>query len=329
MKDVVILADPGGKGYDFAKGIDRYLRMKRQRDFPVYLTPFSAAYFKDGEFKVKLSENVREKECFLIYDSNQHPERWLALLVPTLSAIRYSAPLGINIVFPYHRFSRQDRKDESRVNVTSADIASMVEPYINRGMTVDLHSPQIQSFYRKPFDNLYSFPTLMTHLKKHHPGLLEDIVIVSPDAGGAKRAEALIKRLTQHGIEATLVVGYKTRKRANEVEKVEITGDVRRKNCLIIDDIIDTGRTLIATGCALKKKGAKKLFVYGTHGLFTEGTKKFSIFDRIMTSDTLQHENSKNLEVVSLVGLFGEAIFRTVMGQSLSALFNEAKEFQG
>ncbi len=329
MKEVVILADPVGKGYDFAKGIDSYLRMKRQRDFPVYLTPFSATYFKDGEFKVKLGENVREKECFLVYDSNQHPERWLAFLVPTLSAIRYSAPSGVTIVFPYHRFSRQDRKDESRVNVTSADIASMIEPYIDRGMTVDLHSPQIQSFYRKPFDNLYSFPTLMTHLKQNHPDLLEDIVIVSPDAGGAKRAETLIKRLTQHGIEATLVVGYKTRKRANEVEKVEITGDVRGKNCLVVDDIIDTGDTIIKTGQTLRERGAKKLFVYGTHGLFTEGTKKFSIFDRVMTSDTLQHETAKNLEIVSLIDLFGEAIYRNIMGQSLSALFNEAKETQG
>lgn len=323
MKEVVILADAEGKGYDFAKGIDSYIRSKRERNFPVYLTPFSTTRFKDGEFKIRLSSNVREKECFLIYDPNQHPERWLAFLVPALSAIKYSSPLSITIIFPYLRFSRQDRKDESRVNVTAADIASMVEPYIDRGVTVDLHSPQIQSFYRKPFDNLYSFPTLMHHLKNKHPALLEDIVIVSPDAGGAKRAEAVVKRLTQQGIEAALVVGYKTRRKANEVEKVEITGNVEAKNCLLIDDIIDTGDTMEKTGRTLREKGAKKLIVYGTHGLFTEGIQKFSIFDRVMVSDTLKHTMLENLEVVSLIDLFGEAIYRTVMGQSLSALFNE------
>ncbi len=330
MKEVVILADPEGKGYNFAKGIYTYLRMKRERNFPVNLTPFSTHHFKDGEFKVKLGSNVREKECFLVYDSNQPPIQWLALLVPTLSATKYSSPSKITIVFPYHRFDRQDRKDESRVNVTAADVAQMIEPYIDRGMTVDLHSPQIQSFYRKPFDNLYSFPTLMTHLKEQHPDLLEDIAIVSPDAGGAKRGEALVKRLTGQGIEAALVVGYKTRKRANEVEKVEVTGHVRNKNCLLIDDIIDTGETAIKTSHALKKKGAKKLFLYGTHGLFTEGKEKFGMFDAVMVSDTLKHEPSHNpgainLEVVSLVSLFGEAIYRTIVGESLSALFDEVK----
>jgi ribose-phosphate pyrophosphokinase len=188
-----------------------------------------------------------------------------------------------------------------------------------------LHTAQIQEYFKIPFDNLYSFPSLINYLVKNHPELLENLVIVSPDLGGGKRAEYLVKRLANRGIKAEIAFGHKTREKENEVAKIVIIGDVMEKNCLIIDDIIDTGGTMIKTCEALREKGAKSVYAYGTHGLFTDGVSKFECFDKIMTSDTLNPPSNSKIEVVSLVKLFGEAIYRTVKGESMSVLFDEGK----
>lgn len=323
MEEVAIIADSKGQGYSFAQGVYRYLTSKK--DIEPKLIDVEKFIFKDGEFKVKIAENIRRRKCFLIHDSNKKPCEWFTELIFLLEAMTFSSPEEINVILPYTRFTRQDRKDESRVSVNIKALADTISLYATRGITVDLHTAQIQEYFKIPFDNLYSFPSLINYLVKNHPEMLNNLVIVSPDLGGGKRAEALVKRLANRGIKSEIAFGHKTREKENEVARTVIIGNVGGKNCLIVDDIIDTGNTLIKTCEALREKGAKGVYAYGTHGLFTDGTEKFSCFDKIMASDTLSLPPNSKVEVVSLVKLFGEAIYRTVRGESMSVLFEEGK----
>jgi ribose-phosphate pyrophosphokinase len=325
MEEVAIIADSKGKGHYFAKGVYNYLKSKECDKFSVFLVDIERTIFKDGEVKLKITENIRNKTCFLIHDSNKQPYEWFTELVFKLEAMGFSSPKEINVILPYTRFARQDRKDESRVSVNAKALADVISMYADRGMTVDLHTPQIQEYFSIPFDNLYSMTSLLNYMLKNHPDFLQDLVIVSPDLGGGKRADSFVKKLAEKGIKAEVAFGHKTREKANEVDKIVIIGDVSGKNCLIVDDIIDTGNTMIKTAEKLKEIGAKKVCCYGTHGLFTDGLDKFKVFDKVFVSDTLKTPEASNIEVVSLVNLFGEAIYRTAMGQSLSVLFDNGK----
>ena len=322
--EVIIIADPAGKGYRFAEGIYNYLVNKEGRQFPVKMNHLLRKTFKDKEFKVMVAENVRQASCFYIQDSNKEPADWFTEMLFALDALKFSSPEEgqLSIVMPYMKFSRQDRKSESRVSVNAKVVAQAVSSYAKRGIVVDLHAPQIQSFFSIPVDNLYSLPTFVDYLMKYRPEILENLTIVAPDAGAAKRVASLVKRLNQKGINADMAIGHKTKEVDNKVEKVEIIGNVNGKNCLLLDDMMDTCNTIVMAGAECRKRGAKAVYAYATHGLFTEGTEKLSIFDKVFTSDTLWHEPAPHVETVSLVGLFGEAIYRTVVGQSLSDLFD-------
>jgi len=326
MEEVAIIADLNSDGAYFAKGIYDYLRVKEGRGFSVSLIGLKITNFKDKEFKIKVEENIRGKMCFLIHDSNKEPCRWLSELAFILDALAFSSPQEINIILPYTRFARQDRKDESRVSVNAKVVANLISDYATRGMTIDLHTPQMQEYFSIPFDNLSSMPSLINYLKKNHAGVLQDLVIVSPDLGGGKRAEYLVKRLNSIGIKTEVAFGHKTREKDNEVAKTIVIGNVEGKNCLIIDDIIDTGNTMAKTAEVLREKGAKKIFAFATHGLFTEGIEKLKVFDKLLIGDTMKVPADGNLEVVSFINLFGEAIYRTVSGESLSVLFGDRKE---
>jgi|TARA_Y100000310_G_C20571970_1_gene758512 ribose-phosphate pyrophosphokinase len=322
MEEVAIIADSSGRGYELAKGIFEYVKAKEGRGFSVQMIDIKSTEFMDGEFKVKIADNIRRKKCFLIFDSNKEPCRWFAELAFLLEAMTFSSPEEINVLLPYTRFGRQERKEASRVSVNAKVLADMISMYADRGLTVDLHAAQMQEYFNIPFDNLYGYPSLITHLKKNHFEILDNLVIVSPDLGGGKRAEALVKRLNKQGIQVEIAFGHKTRARENEVSKVVLIGDVEGKNCLIVDDIIDTGGTLIKTAEVLREKGARNVYAYATHGLFTNEMKDFSVFNKVMVSDTLCCKTLPNLEIVSLVDLFGEAIYRTIVGESLSVLFD-------
>jgi len=317
--EVAVIADFQGKGYEFARGVYEYLKTK---GLATSFVGIEKSVFKDKEFKVRISENIRRKKCFFIHDGNKEPSEWFAELLFVLEALSFSSPEEINIILPYMRFTRQDRKESSRVSVNAKVVAEVISLYADRGMTVDLHAPQIQEYFNIPFDNLYSSPNLIEYLKQNYPEILKELVIVGTDLGGGKRVEALAKMLAEKGIKAEIALGYKTREKDNEVARTMVIGEVKDKNCLIVDDIIDTGNTMIKTAEVLKKNGAKKVYAYGTHGLFTEGYEKFNVFDKVFVSDTLKNNG---VEVVSLVGLFGEAIYRTVVGESLSSLFDVAK----
>ena len=326
MEEVAIIANPQEKGYDFAKGIYDYISKKSERNFSVGMGNINRIEFKDKEYKIKIEKNIRRKKCIFIHDSNTEPARWFTDLAFTLEAIKYSSPFEITAVLPYTRFARQERKDESRVSVNAKAVANIISTYADRGITCDLHAPQMQEYFSIPFDNLYTFPVLINHLKKNHKESLENLVVVSPDTGGAKRVEAFQKKLAKEGIKTDLAIGYKKREKENEVGKIDIMGEVNNMNCLIIDDLIDTGGTLVKTAEVLRKKGARKVMAYGTHGLFSSGTEHLTGFDCLMTSNTLQAPDNKDIQIVSLTKLFGEAIYRTIVGKSLSNLFEEYKE---
>ncbi len=322
-EEVAIIADSIGKNFEFARKVYDFLRGKK--DVHVILVDIEKSVFKDGEFKVRISENIRRRRCFFIHDSNKQPCEWFTELVFVLEAIRFSSPEEINVILPYMRFARQERKESSRVSVNAKAVADIISLYATRGMTVDLHAGQIQEYFSIPFDNLYSSPVLIEHLKKNHPEILDNLVIVSPDLGGGKRVESLMKRMIAKGITADIALGHKTREKDNEVAKIIIIGNVEGKNCLIVDDILDTGGTLVRTCEVLRSMRAAKVYAYCTHGIFSEGSEKLKCFDRVFVSDSLNAENFENLEVISLGELFGEAIYRTVIGESLSGLFDSVK----
>ncbi|MBS3074667.1 ribose-phosphate diphosphokinase [Candidatus Pacearchaeota archaeon] len=323
-KGVAIIADPNGRGYSFAKGIYNNISERPGRDFDIKLIDMEVKKFKDGEFKVRIKDNIRGRRCCFIHDSNNNPADWYVQLEFAIQAMRFSSKNEVNVIIPYTRFARQDRKDESRVSVNMKALAKMISQYADRIMTVDLHNSTTSSFFEIPCDELSSAPSVVDYIVKNHKEILNNLIIVSPDAGGAKRAVDFSERFERYGFKPEVAIGYKTRKEAGKVEEVRIIGEVEDKNCLIVDDIIDSGGTLLMTLEELKRRGAKNVSAYGTHGIFSKGTKALSGFDKIFVSDTLNVEKNGdlNIEIISLVSLFGEAIYRDITGQSLSVLFD-------
>ncbi len=319
--DSMIIADPDGKGYGFAKSVCDYVKNRPGRKFSMGMNHVLKTGFTDGEYKLRIRDNIRRKRCFYFHDPNKDAKLWVSDLLFALEAISTSSPTEINVVFPYFRYARQDRKDASRASVNSKAIADMVSHYADRGLTIDLHAPQIQEFFGIPFDNLESSRVLINHLRSEHRERLKNLVLVSPDAGGGKRLQSLQGKMAATGIDAEFAVCYKRKIRDENVEEVIVTGDVEGKNCLIVDDINGTGGTLSATEKALRKAGAARVEAYCTHGLMLGGPEKYNGFDELMTTDTLDQSGKQGVEVISVVELFGEAIYRTIVGESLSSLF--------
>jgi ribose-phosphate pyrophosphokinase len=310
-----IIADPKGEGWELACQIYKYLIEKE--DF-FELNELSIREFRDGEIKPKINKNVRGHNCFFIH-SDKNPAYWHLKLCLVNNALRNSSAHEIINVLPYLKFSRQDRKDESRVPISAQVIADDIGRYDHtRILTVDVHNPSIQGFYQCPFDSLYTFPTIINHLKNFHPEILDNLVIMSPDAGGAKRATSFAKTLGKNEV----AFGYKSRPVEGEVDELKILGNVKDKNVLIVDDIVDSGNTLVKASQAAREQGAKKVYAFCTHGLFTQGVEKLtSNFDKFFVGDTIKQDPHSNLEIISFAPLLAEAILRISKGQSLSALF--------
>jgi ribose-phosphate pyrophosphokinase len=311
-----ILADPEGKAWDFAYSIYENLRKKSDK---FEMNEVRVKRFRDGEIKVKIKENIRRKNCFFIHDSSKQPAEWLMELIFVNEAMKNSSANEIINVLPYTKFSRQDRKDESRVAVNAKALADVICLYANRVLTVDAHFTQIQGFYRIPLDNLYSSNVLLDYLKAKHKDFLGNIVVMSPDAGGASRAKAFATKL---GIK-DIVIGYKYRKSEGEVNEFKIIGEVAGKNVLIVDDIVDSGNTLIEAARKLREEGAKKVYAYCTHGVFSKNAREkiSKELDLMIVSNSIPQPKHEKIEVVPLNDFFTEAIYRTSEGFSLSELF--------
>jgi|TARA_B100001250_G_C19767278_1_gene775378 ribose-phosphate pyrophosphokinase len=282
----------------------------------------SVTTFSDGEISVEIQENVRGQDIFIIQPTCSPTNNNLMELMIMTDALRRSSVDRITAVIPYFGYSRQDRRVRSaRVPITAKVVANMIANMdIDRLLTIDLHSDQIQGFFDIPVDNIYATPLLVADIyKQKHP----DMIVVSPDIGGVVRARALAKQL-----HCDLAIVDKRRPEANVSEVMQIIGDVKGATCIIVDDIVDTAGTLCQAAKALKDVGAKKVVAYITHPVLSgkayENIKK-SMLDEIVVTDTIPlHEKAgkiTNIRQISVSEMLAETIRRIHNRESVSTLF--------
>jgi ribose-phosphate pyrophosphokinase len=277
--------------------------------------------FSDGEQYCQILENVRGRDVFVIQPTCQPVNDNLMEILLILDALKRASAQRINAVIPYYGYARQDRKDKPRVPITSRLVADLLETVgVDRIICVDLHAAQIQGFFNVPVDHLFAAPIFVDHFRQM---AIKNLTVVSPDAGGVERARAYAKRL-----KAELAIVDKRREAANVAEVMNVIGDVKKRNCVIVDDMIDTGGTLCETVEALLKKGAKRVYACATHAVLSgpavERLKASSI-TRLFVTDTIpvgdKSKRCKKIEVLSVAPLLGEAIRRIHDESSVSSLF--------
>jgi len=303
----------GRSNIKLAKGICKYLN--------VPLGDLSIKEFSDGELSIIFKENIRNEDVFIIQSTNPPTTNiWELLLI--LDAAKRASAKSVVAVIPYFGYGRQDRKDKPRAPISSRmflDVISAVG--VNRIVSMDLHSPQIQGFANVPFDHLYSRIALFDRLKKFN--LNEDTgVVLAPDVGSAKMSQAYAKKL---GMGFALI--DKRRPKANHAEVVNLIGDLDNKKVLIIDDMIDTAGTTCNAAEAAMNNGAISVTAIATHPVLSgpaiERLKKSKI-EKIIVCDTIEideHKKNEKLEIVTVSDVFGESIKRIVDGTSLSSMF--------
>ncbi|MDD8017899.1 MAG: ribose-phosphate pyrophosphokinase [Bacteroidota bacterium] len=278
--------------------------------------------FSDGEIWVKFIDNVRGTDLFIIQPTMPPADNLMELLI-TIDAAKRASARKVTAVIPYFGYARQDRKDQPRVAITSKMIANLLtEAGTDRIICMDLHAPQIQGFFDIPVDHIYSSVVFVDYLRRQK---ISDLTVVSPDVGGIKMARAYAKRL-----EADLVLIDKRRPAPNVVEVMNIVGDVKDRNVLIVDDLIDTAGTFTNAVTALKKAGAKTVYGACTHPLLSGKALErinASEIEKILVCDTipLKHKSPK-IEVMSVSQVFAEAIDRCFHNKSISTLFDVDKD---
>ena len=278
--------------------------------------------FSDGEIFVKINENIRGEDIFIIQSTSPPVNDNLMELLITIDAARRASAKRITAVIPYFGYARQDRKDEGRTAISAKLIANLITSAgVNRVVTTDLHAGQIQGFFDIPLDNLFSVNELIKDMKEKTIG--KNLAIVSPDVGGVVRARAFAKR-----INASLVIIDKRRERAGESEVMNIIGQVENKTCILLDDIVDSAGTLCNAAKALKDNGAKEIYSYIVHGVLSgnalEKIENSEIKEMVLTDSieaSKEIKNSKNIRHISIAPLMGEAIKRINSDSSVSALF--------
>jgi len=279
--------------------------------------------FPDGETFIKIEENVRGEEVFIIQPTSPPTNHNLMELFIMIDALRRASAKRITAVLPFYGYARQDRKDQPRVPITAKLVANLlVAAGANRILTIDLHAQQIQGFFDIPVDHLYAAPVMYDYLRKKN---LKDLVVVSPDVGGLKMAHAYSQTLG-----AGLAIVAKRRKSASDVEAMAVIGEIRGKNILLVDDLTETAGTLTQAAALLKKKGAKQILACVSHAILSEtGIERMrkSVIDELITTDTVQRPPIDGVKIVTLsvAGLLGEAIKRIHSNESVNSLF----EFKG
>lgn len=277
--------------------------------------------FSDGEILVEIGENVRGRDVYVIQSTSSPVNHNLMELLVMVDALKRSSAARINAVVPYFGYARQDRKVAPRAPITAKLVADMMSVAgIDRLLTMDLHAGQIQGFFDIPVDHLYAAPVMLDEIRQQN---FSDLIIVSPDAGGTERARAFAKRL-----HAGLAIIDKRRSGPNVAEVMHIIGDVKGKNCVIIDDMIDTAGTLCAAATALQEQGVADVYACATHGVLSgpalqritdSPLKKVFITDTIPTHEKLTQCDT--LCSLSVSHLLAEAIRRTHNAESVSSLF--------
>lgn len=304
----------------FSGTSNRALAEKVSASIGLELGKLEIKSFSDGELSVKIDENIRGADVFLIqstsYPANQH----IIELLLIMDALRRASARRIAAVIPYYGYGRQDRKVEPRVPISAKVVAKLIESSgANRVLAMDLHADQIQGFFDIPVDHLFAAPVIINYLQSL---ALQDIVIVSPDSGGAERARFYAKHLG-----ASMAIIDKRREKANESEVMNIIGNVSGKNCFLIDDMIDTAGTIAHAAEALKKEGALKVYAAATHGVLSgpamQRLEKAPI-EQIVLTDSIaipQEKKITKLHILSVAKLIGEAIGRIHEERSVSTLF--------
>jgi len=294
------------------------------RHLNIHLGRATVSRFSDGEVMVEILENVRGKDVFVLQSTCQPTNDTLMEVMVMVDALKRASAGRITAAIPYYGYARQDRRTRSaRVAITAKVVANMLQAAgIDRMLTMDLHSDQIQGFFDTPVDNIYSSPILLGDIwKRNHP----DLVVVSPDVGGVVRARAIAKRL-----ECDLAIIDKRRPKPNVAKVMHIIGDVKDRTCIIMDDMVDTANTLCEAANALKEHGAKKVMAYCTHPVLSGTAAERvtnSALDELVVTDTIPLRDDARacakIRQLSVAELLAETIRRISNEDSVSSLFME------
>jgi ribose-phosphate pyrophosphokinase len=279
--------------------------------------------FADSEIFVEIQENVRGADAFVLQSTSYPANDHLMELLIIVDALRRASARRITAVIPYFGYARQDRKTGSRTPISAKLVANLItQSGADRVMTLDLHAAQIQGFFDIPTDNLYASPVMVRDIRERFN--LKQVAVVSPDVGGVVRARGLAKR-----IDAPLAIIDKRRERAGESEVMHVIGEVDGRTCILIDDIVDSGGTLVNAADALLENGATDVYAYISHGVLSGGAvarvtashlKELVITDSIQPTEAVRV--ARNIRVLSIATLIGEAIGRTATEESVSSLFD-------
>jgi ribose-phosphate pyrophosphokinase len=299
---------------------NRPLAEEIARQLGIDLCKLTCTRFADGEIFVRIDENVRGNDVFIVQPTNAPAENIMELLL-MIDAARRASAARITVVMPYYGYSRQDRKDQPRVAIGAKLVANMImSAGADRVLGIDFHQHQLQGFFDIPVDHLYAMPVLSGHFRRKN---LKDVVIVAPDVGAAKMARGFAKRL-----DATLAIIDKRRPHANVSEVVNVVGEVEGRDCILADDMIDTAGTVAGAARALKELGAKDIYVCATHALLS-GPAKQRLSDapivEVVVTDTIftpPERRFEKLTILSVGELLSKAIRYTHAEQSVSSLFD-------
>ncbi len=299
---------------------NRELAEEIAKELEVPLADMLVTRFSDGEVRVQINESIRGADVFVIqplsYPANQH----IMELLLIVDALRRSSAGRITAVIPYFAYARQDRQDKPRTPVSARVLADLITVVgTQRVVTIDLHSPQIQGFFTIPVDHLSAMPVLYDYIKKNI--VLENPVVVSPDAGGVERARQLANKLG-----CGIAIIYKRRPEPNKAEVLDVVGDIEGKDALIVDDLIDTAGTMVAAANMLLNKGARRVIACATHGVLSgPAVERLSSapIEQVIITNTIPIGDKmfNKLKIVSVAGLLAKAIRRIHEEESVSSLF--------
>ena len=281
--------------------------------------------FSDGEVTVEINQNVRARDVFVVQSTCAPTNENLMELLIMVDALKRASAERITAVIPYFGYARQDRRPRStRVPITAKVVANMLQTAgVSRLLTMDLHADQIQGFFDIPVDNIYASPVLLGDLQLKN---YDDLIVVSPDVGGVVRARAIAKQL-----DCDLAIIDKRRPRANVSEVMHVIGEIENRNCVIMDDMIDTAGTLLKAAEVLKQRGAKKVYAYCTHPIFSgpalERIERGDALDEVVVTDTiplsLEAAACPKIRQLSVAPLIAETILRISKGESVMSLFSD------
>ena len=297
-----------------SKKISKVLRTK--------LVNSSIRKFADGEIYIEINENIRGNSIFIIQSISSPANDNLMELLLCVDALKRSSAKNITAVIPYFGYARQDRKVVPRTSISAKLVSNLItKAGADRVVTLDLHAGQIQGFFDIPVDNLFATPIFARHIKKNIK--TKDMICVAPDVGGTERARALGKIL-----DVGLAIVDKRRPAPGKSKVMNIIGNVKNKVCILVDDIIDSGGTIVNAAKALKDRGAKEVYVYITHGVLSgDAVRKIqkSNIKKLVITDSIDNNNrvksSRNIEVLTISNLLGEAMKRISNSTSVSDLF--------